>query len=216
MSALQRWLGALALVAVAVAVSYTWLDRPIATWMHGHLAHQGQRIFMPLTRIPDPLIPAAVIAFVGFGLWLMAGRRLSKAVTVVFACSLSVAMTEVTKNLLKWVFGRPWPETWTHNNLSFIHDRAYGFHWFHGGDFASFPSGHMAATLAVISVLWLCYPRLRLLYAAVVLAVAAGLIGANFHFLSDVIGGGFVGASIGWIVTLLFGLGAGPAVGPKD
>lgn len=204
MSAFQRWLGALVLVVLAVAVSYAWLDRPIATWVHGHLAHQGQRIFAPLTHIPDPLIPAAVITFVIFGLWLMAGRRLSKPITVVFACSLGVAMTEVTKNLLKWVFSRPWPETWTQSNLSYIHDGAYGFYWFHGGDYASFPSGHMAATLAVVSVLWLSYPRLRLLYAVVVLAVAAGLVGANFHFLSDVIAGGFVGASIGWMVTLLF------------
>lgn len=216
MSALQRWLVALALAVLAVAISYAWLDRPIALWVHGHVAHQGQRVFAPLTRIPDPLIPVAVIAFVIFGLWLMAGRRLSKSITVVFACSLSVAMTEVTKNVLKWVFGRPWPETWTHNNLSYIHDRAYGFYWFHGGDYASFPSGHMAATFAVVSVLWLCYPRLRPLYAVVVVAVAVGLVGANFHFLSDVIAGGFVGASIGWMVTLLFGIEAGSVAGPKD
>jgi membrane-associated phospholipid phosphatase len=48
-------------------------------------------------------------------------------------------------------------------------------------------------------VLWIQYPRLRPLYALVVLAVAVGLIGANYHFLSDVIAGGFVGMSTGWM-----------------
>lgn len=204
MSALQRWLVALALVSFAVVISYEWLDRPIAIWVHAHAAHQGERVFVPLTHIPDPLIPAAVIAFLGFGLWMLAQRPLSKSVMVAFACSLSLTMAEATKNVLKWVFSRPWPETWTHNNLSFIHDRAYGFYWFHGGDFASFPSGHMTATLALVSVLWLRYPRLRPLYALIVLAVAVALVGANFHFLSDVIAGGFIGASTGWMTVVLF------------
>ena len=34
-----------------------------------------------------------------------------------------------------------------------------------------------------------------------VLAVAIGLIGANYHFVSDVIAGGFVGISSGWMLA---------------
>jgi membrane-associated phospholipid phosphatase len=37
-----------------------------------------------------------------------------------------------------------------------------------------------------------------------VAAVAIGLIGANYHFLSDVTAGGFVGVSSGWMLTLLW------------
>jgi hypothetical protein len=34
-------------------------------------------------------------------------------------------------------------------------------------------------------------------------AMAIGLVGTNFHFLSDVIAGGFLGLSVGWLdVTL--------------
>ena len=36
-----------------------------------------------------------------------------------------------------------------------------------------------------------------------VLAVAVGLVGADYHFLSDVIAGSFLGASTGWMVTAL-------------
>jgi membrane-associated phospholipid phosphatase len=120
-------------------------------------------------------------------------------------CSISLIMAKATKDLLKYVFGRTWPETWTHNNPSFIHDGVYGFNFFHSGPgYESFPSGHTAATCAVISVLWIYYPRYRALYAIVVAAVVVGLIGANYHFLADTIAGGFVGISIGWMTSMLW------------
>ncbi len=205
MTDLQRWLLALVLTAVAVVVGYVWLDRPIALWVHGQIAVHGRQVFEPVTHIPDPLLPAAAIAFFGLGLRALAGRPLSNLATVIVACSVSVTMTQAIKNVLKYVFGRTWPETWIHNNPSFIHDGVYGFHWFRAGEaYQSFPSGHTAATCAVLSVLWICYPRLRVLYALVGLAVVVGLIGADFHFLSDVIAGGFVGTSTGWMTVVLF------------
>jgi hypothetical protein len=42
---------------------------------------------------------------------------------------------------------------------------------------------------------------LRPVYAACVAAVAVGLIGANYHFLSDIFGGIFVGISVGYLTT---------------
>jgi membrane-associated phospholipid phosphatase len=62
----------------------------------------------------------------------------------------------------------------------------------------------MAVTCAVIAVLWVYFPRMRTLWTLAGLAVAIGLIGANFHFLSDVIAGAFVGISSGWMVTSLW------------
>ena len=56
----------------------------------------------------------------------------------------------------------------------------------------------------MIAVLWIYYPKWRALYALAVLAVATGLIGANYHFVSDVIAGGFVGISSGWMLTSLW------------
>jgi membrane-associated phospholipid phosphatase len=152
---------------------------------------------------------------VGFGLWALAGRPLSNLVAVGVLCSISLIVGETTKSLLKFVFGRLWADTWVQNNPSFLHDGAYGFNFFHGGaGYASFPSGHTAATCAVISVLWMLYPKLRPLFALAVLAVAVGLIGANYHFLSDVIAGGFVGSSTGWMTVALWqARGRAPAAG---
>lgn len=203
MSPLQRWLLALALTTAVVIIGFYWLDRPIAFWVHMHLGGSGGREFEPITHIPDPLVPAAVIAFFGLGLRALTGQPMSRFASAIVACSVSLTTAQAAKNLLKYVFGRTWPETWTHNNLSLIHDGAYGFHWFHAGTgYESFPSGHMAAICAVISVLWIYYPRLRPLWTLTALAVAASLIGANFHFFSDVVAGSFVGVSTGWITTV--------------
>lgn len=204
MNALRRWFAGLAAVAAATAISYVWLDRPIALLVHNELPHQHQAVFEKLTHIPDPLIPAAAIAFVVLGLMALAGRPLSKWQTAVLVTGVSVIMAEAIKNQLKFVFGRTWPETWVQNNPSFIRDGAYGFNWLHGGPgYQSFPSGHMSVTCAVVAVLWIWYPRLRPLYAVAALAVAIGLIGANYHFLSDILAGSYVGVSTGWMATAL-------------
>jgi membrane-associated phospholipid phosphatase len=203
MTALQRWLYSLLATALAVFVAYEWLDRPLAQLSHAVLAnHAG---FAELTHIQDPLIPLAAIAYVCLGLWVIAGRPLSKLAVTALLCSFSLVMGETIKNLLKYAFGRTWPETWVRNNPSFIENGAYGFHPFRGGaGYASFPSGHTTVICALVSVLWILYPQWRALYALVVAAVAVGLIGANYHFLSDVIAGGFVGVSSGWMATALW------------
>ena len=91
------------------------------------------------------------------------------------------------------------------NNPSFIRDGVYGFNFLQGGGaYQSFPSGHMAAACAVLSVLWIYYPRLKWLWMVGGLAVGAGLVGGNFHFLSDVIAGGFLGISAGWLVSSIW------------
>ena len=203
MSPLKRWLLALLLTAVAVVVCYLWIDRPLSLLAHAYNGHR--EAFATVTHLPDPLIPAACIVFVAVGLCTLAGSTLSGMKTMAALCSISLIVGETIKSGLKSVFGRTWPDTWVQNNPSFIRDGAYGFNFFHGGrGYASFPSGHTAAICAVLSVLWILYPKLRPLYALIVLVVAVGLIGANYHFLSDVIAGGFVGISCGWMLTSLW------------
>ena len=136
---------------------------------------------------------------------MILGRPLSHNQANTFICSLSIIFTEAIKNALKFIFGRTWPETWVQNNPSFIRDGVYGFHFMHGGAaYQSFPSGHMAATCTVISVLWIRYPHFRRFYLIVGLFVGSALVGANYHFLSDVIAGAFLGASSGWMATVIW------------
>ena len=203
MTPIQKWFASLAGIAVAVTIAFQWLDRPISTFMHIHFPQQ--REFDALTHIPDPFIPIAVLIFVAIGLYVLSGFVLSKAPATALLCALSAIVAEATKAQLKYAFGRTWPDTWIQNNPSFIRDNVYGFNFFHGGSgYASFPSGHLSLTGAVVSVLWIAYPKFRPLYALIVLAVVVGLIGANYHFLSDIIAGGFVGVSTGWMLTAMW------------
>jgi len=154
-----------------------------------------------------------VLIFIVLGLRALTGRPLSRPEAVVLLCALSLVISSAIKNQLKIVFGRTWPETWVRDNPSLIRDGVYGFHPFHGGaGYESFPSGHTTAVLAVMSVLWICYPKFRVLYGIVIFAIVIGLIGADFHFLSDCIAGAFLGASTGWIVVVLWEAGGHRAV----
>jgi len=205
MLALRGWLLAFVLVTLAVVISYYWLDRPIALFVHNQFPRNSRMLLEPVTYIPNPLIWIATITFLALGIRGLTGRPLSKMQTAVLLCSFSLLIAETIKSELKFVFGRAWPETWRQNYPSFIHDGIYGFNLFHGGDaYQSFPSGHMAAICAVASVLWIYYPRLRPIYLIVTLAVLGSLVGTNFHFLSDTIAGAFVGASTGLMVAMLF------------
>ena len=203
MTPIKRWIVSLAGVVLASMISFQWLDRPVAHFFHNTVARP--EAFAKLTYAPDPMVPLVVTVFVVLGLMSLSGRALSRLEDCALLCSLSLIVAELTKIQLKLVFGRTWPATFRDNNPSLLHDGVYGFNFFHGGHaYASFPSGHTAVTCAVISVLCIPYPKWRWLYVLAVLAVAIGLIGANYHFVSDVIAGGFVGISSGWMLTSLW------------
>lgn len=205
MRAIFVWFSALLITSLMVVISYQWLDRPIALFVHSE-AQRGQHGWWTLlTHIPNPLVPLALIAFVVLALRALIGRSLQPYQVAALVCSLSVLIAEACKDQLKYIFGRTWPESWTGNNPSFIRDGVYGFHFMHGGGgYNSFPSGHMATTCAVLSVLWFWYPQLRRLWVIAGLAVGAGLVGLNYHFLSDVIAGAFLGVSVGWLVRSIW------------
>jgi membrane-associated phospholipid phosphatase len=210
MSRLQRWGIAFGLTILTIAICYVAVDRPFVLLVHAWLA-QFKPFFVFLTRVPEPFPVVATLIVAGLGVRSLTGRPLSRPYAVALLWSLSLLVTTVIDRQLKFAFGRTWPETWVNNNPSFIQDGAYGFNPFHGGaGFAAFPSGHMAAICVAATVLWICYPRLQGVYALLVAVVTIGLIGANFHFLGDLIAGGFLGVSIGYFAIALWEAGGYP------
>jgi membrane-associated phospholipid phosphatase len=186
---LQNWCIALAVIAAAVIGSYFWLDRPIAFFVHRNVV--DKTVFVWLQRLPA-----------WCGLWTLIERPLFRAQRVALSCSISFIATNYLVLQLKYVFGRTWPVTWVDNNPSLIQNGAFGFYPFHGGlGFAAFPSGHVAGVCSVMAVLWWSYPHWRAIYISCTAVVAVGLIGANYHFLSDILSGMFVGTSAGYITT---------------
>lgn len=94
----------------------------------------------------------------------------------------------LAKSALKQLFGRINTREW----LQFPNQ--YGFHWLQGGgNFSGFPSGHMAVFTALAAVMWRHHPRYRGWYLAILLLLALALILTNYHFLSDLIAGAYLG-----------------------
>jgi membrane-associated phospholipid phosphatase len=190
------WLRGGVACIVLVVIAYFAVDRPVATFSHEHL--RGIPWFVWLTYIPQPLLPLACLTLATIAAWRAAGIRRNRIGSVVLRCSLSLVGALAVKDQLKFLFGRTWPETWTNSNPSFFGDGTYGFEPFHGGvAFSSFPSGHTTAIFSVIVVLWMSWPAYRWLYALVAGLVVVGLIGADHHWVSDIVAGAFLGAAAG-------------------
>jgi membrane-associated phospholipid phosphatase len=197
-----------ALVLLSVAL----VDRPFSTWAHAHL---GDRQFSWFTMSyegrPLPMGPFSLMAGPGqvvgpiaaFVLAILVitrarGVRLALRGRIFLTLGLSVLTAMQINAILKRCFGRTWPESWLGDNPSWIGDAAFGFSPFHGGaGWASFPSGHTTAITTPAVILWFLWPELRPVWAALVVSVIAGLLGGNYHFVSDIIGGLYLGTVIG-------------------
>jgi hypothetical protein len=97
MRALRGWLLALVLAALAVVISYYWLDRPIALFVHSQFPRNIRVLLEPVTYIPNPLIWLATITFLAFGIRGLAGRPLSKMQTAILLCSVSLIVAETIR-----------------------------------------------------------------------------------------------------------------------
>jgi membrane-associated phospholipid phosphatase len=113
---------------------------------------------------------------------------------------ISVFFSSTLANVLKAIFGRYWTETFVEDNLSLIRTKTYGYDFFRGDlEHSSFPSGHTTVIFAIMTVLWIMYPRWRWFSVVSCAVVVAGLLGCNFHFPSDIVAGAFIG-----IITAIF------------
>ena len=211
-----------ALVAVScvvlVVASIIFVDRPLATWVHEHLNggwllpysvnYQGRQlpvsIFMLMAAPAEALGKAATGGLMIMGIAGIVGWRPRHWGQILLAVCIAVVVAITMKEELKWIFGRTWPESWLQINPSWTRDHVFNFQFFHGWlGRASFPSGHMTIVAAAAAVLWNTCPRMRFINLSVATFVAAGLVFGNYHFLSDVIAGGYLGAAIGLVACAL-------------
>ncbi|MFY9657595.1 MAG: phosphatase PAP2 family protein [Methylocystis sp.] len=180
-----------------VALSYFFLDRQVASGLRPYT--HGVQLFVWLTYIVNPLIPLACIAAAFIGARALVRGSITPAESTLLRICCAILIAYVLKEQLKYVFGRTWPETWTNNNPSFFgNPSTYGFFPMHGGPgYASFPSGHTTLVATVAGALWSLVPKLRWPGVALVIAVAAGLLGADYHWLSDILAGAVLGVTTG-------------------
>jgi membrane-associated phospholipid phosphatase len=133
-----------------------------------------------------------VISAVLFLFFRFIYRNMLNAMRSLFVL-LSVSLTGIFIDLLKWIGGRYRPvELFNHGH--------YGFGYFRTGyEFTSFPSGHAQTAFALATALTLLFPRWGIPLFLLAGAVAVSRIVLTAHYLSDVI----AGAGIGILLTIL-------------
>jgi membrane-associated phospholipid phosphatase len=184
---MQAWLLGLAVTCVAVLASSLWIDRPVAYLFHSLVGRPY--ILITLRHTPALFVPLAALAVAILIARRLASRSVGRSDVVLLLVSLSAVIGLALKAPLKFMFGRAWPQT-------LIRDDIYGFYPFQtNAAFGAFPSGHMAAVSAALSVLWVYYPRFRYIYLVAAMLFAGGLVAANYHFVGDVIAGAFLGVT---------------------
>jgi len=190
--------GTLIVVALgigAVLICYFWIDRPVAFFVYRHHINTI-KVFRWLTYPPpevqnwSALILTILVVRRAWGPFL----RWQKVLLV--AC-LSLIVADDFRISLGDVFGRYWPETWTHDNPSLIGTGTYGFHPFQrGDDIGSFPSGHAARIFGFATVWMIAMPTSRVAATLICAPMLVSLVAMNYHFVSDVIAGSVLGALV--------------------
>lgn len=206
-------------LVVCLFVCIELIDRPLATFVHVHFAGLGKTPFvtnyrgreLPVTVAMLLLAPAQIVSLASpLGILVLGAARIALRtpppilLPTLTACITTSLGLEV-KEELKRLFGRTWPESWAGDNVSWIRDGVFEFHFGASGiSFGSFPSGHMTAIVTFTLPLCRAYPRLVLPSLLCWLMVAGGLILGNYHFLSDIIAGAALALAIDWLFRELF------------
>jgi membrane-associated phospholipid phosphatase len=183
----------LAALTVLILISIVYIDRPL-TLFCTHI--QSVRLLFQLCAAPSllSLVLAGLVCALAIAR-RVAGRPPLDRLWLMMAVA-TIAGT-AAKDELKFLFGRPWPHSWLDYHL-------YAWQPFTDSDlYGGFPSGHTSYIAAPLCVLWAVQPRARPFACVVIFMVMAGLVLANYHFLSDVLAGLMVGILSAWATMAL-------------
>ena len=195
---LRRSLIATGICVLTVLICYFWIDRPVAFFVYDHHINRIE-VFRWLTYPPPEVQNWSALVLTLLIIRRAWGPFLRWQKVLLVAC-ISLIVGDDFRISLGDVFGRYWPETWTHDNPSLIGTGTYGFHPFQrGDDIGSFPSGHAARILAFATVWLIAMPRSRTVQIVAIILSASmlvSLVAMNYHFVSDVIAGSVLGGIV--------------------
>lgn len=183
----RGWGGMTLIVIAAIAVSYMWIDRPVALWCRASVTGAADAVFQVITAFGVStwyLVASAL----GYGLFRYVRPDAVRAVRSLFLFA-AVAVSGLAADVVKGIAGRFRPA------MLFEHD-LYGFdffHWKHA--MTSFPSGHTATAFSLAAAVALMWPRWRIPAFGFALLVALSRIAITAHYVSDTLGGALIGVA---------------------
>lgn len=189
---LRIWFAAFLVCTVLVGFSFAYLDLTVAEYFRFLTGR--------LDRLGDRLGSAVLLSFEAAALLVLAVLRIRYGHVSRFGATLAVALLTsmcayaVNSTVLKVFFGVP-------SGWELAYGARHAFALFLGTPGSSFPSGHMALAGAFAGVFFRIY-RHSVLPLGLFLAFAALLLVAGgWHYVSDVIAGGFLGVSAGLLAA---------------
>ena len=182
------WLLSLLMCMLVVAVAFVYFDVPIAHHVQGILgsAESLATGFASVVLLSIEAIVALALVIIRITRGHLSPFREATAL----ACLTSICAYAINDNMLKHFFGVP-------NPVAVLHGTQHAFNLLSGSSNSSFPSGHMVLACAFAGVFMRLYRTSILPLSALLLIAAVLLVAGNWHFVSDVIAGAFVGVSAG-------------------
>lgn len=189
------WLSSLLICALAVLLAFSHLDVEIARRLY-HISGQFRGLAAGLGSALLLAIEASVVLALVITR-ILRGHLSPFREAMALACLTSMCSYAINTSVLKVFFGVLGPE-------DVLQGARHAFNFLHGDLNSSFPSGHMVLAGAFAGVLMRLYRASVLPLCALLLVAAALLIVGDWHFLSDVIAGGFLGISAGLLAGELW------------
>jgi len=190
----QIWFCSLLICAVAAALAFTHFDVPIARHVYSLVEPKYMAAGLGgavLLTVEASAVLTLVVIRITRGHLSPAGEALG------LACLTSICVYALNASVLKVLFGVP-------STADVLEGASHSFHFLHGTVDSSFPSGHMVLAGAFAGVWMRLYRRSVLPLSALLLVGAGLLILGDWHFLSDVIVGTFLGVSAGLLAGELW------------
>jgi membrane-associated phospholipid phosphatase len=182
----------------ALLICIRWVDRAVATLLARNMP---EVIASHAKDVPDLLLPFTLVisgaSWAGY-IWLTSKKSDSPLRYVLATIAVASVLSFAGKSLLQFLFGRfspiqslDWP------------DRPQ-FQFFGAkGAACSFPSGHMSVFTPVLIALYRIFPSMRAWLIGFWVALALALIAGNYHFVSDIIAGAYLGFVIDCLALYL-------------
>jgi membrane-associated phospholipid phosphatase len=182
------WLLSLLICTLVVVVAFVYFDLPIAHRVNGILASTETLAagFASVVLLGVEAAVAVALVIVRVTRGHLSPFREATAL----ACLTSICAYAINDSMLKLFFGVPDP-------AAVLHGTQHAFHLLNGSSNSSFPSGHMVLASAFAGVFMRLYRISILPLSALLLIAAVLLVAGDWHFVSDVVAGTFVGVSAG-------------------
>lgn len=182
------WVLSLLICALAIAVAFLYFDVPIARRVYGILGSAKSLA----TGFASAVLLGfeASVALVLVIIRITRGHLSPFRETTLLACLTSICAYAINDSTLKFFFAVP-------NPAAVLHGTPHAFNLLSGSSQSSFPSGHMVIAGAFAGVFIRLYRTSILPFSVLLLVAAVLLIAGDWHFVSDVIAGTFVGISAG-------------------